>query len=395
MKKLLLSAFVISIGFNSIFAQTKTYAITSEKQGEFQWTAIREIDFKSGEYTKTLISNAIKQDLQLRSSSSGINNNNFISGKGVAAAAYDKVNNRLYFSEMLGNDLKYIDISNSQVNNLTVGITNNSNYSTGAKNTDESNIITRMAFSKSGVGYALTNDANSLIQFNTNANASIINLGAIRDSRKNTSISIHTQCTSWGGDLIGDDYGNLYLITMRNNVFKINISKMEAEFVGVISNLPATFTTNGAAVDDEGNIILSSAVVSDSYFRVNPSTLEASVIKGGKEMYSVSDLANGNLVFQRKPSASNEIIALENNVQVYPNPVINKNINISFNKMNAGNYVVEVADINGKIVKNKSITLNGASTEKINMDKTSSGFYLVRLVDSNGKTVFTKKVVVE
>ena len=158
---------------------------------------------------------------------------------------------------------------------------------------------------------------------------------------------------------------------------------------------PATFTTNGAAVDDEGNIILSSAVVSDSYFKVNPATLEASVIKGGREMYSVSDLANGNLVFQRKPSASNEIIALENNVQVYPNPVINKNINISFNKMNAGNYVVEVADINGKIVKNKSITLNGASTEKISMDKASSGFYLVRLVDSNGKTVFTKKVVVE
>jgi hypothetical protein len=394
MKKLLLFSFLISISFNSIFAQTKTYAITSEKQGEFQWTAIREIDFKSGEYTKTLISNAIKQDIQLRSVTPGVNTNNIISGKGVAAAAYDRVNNRLYFSEMLGNDLKYIDLNNSQVNNLNVGVLNNANYSTGAKNIDESNIITRMAFSKSGVGYALTNDANSLIQFNTDANATIINLGALRDSRKN-NISIHTQCTSWGGDLIGDDYGNLFLVTMRNNVFKIIISKMEAEFIGTITNLPATFTTNGAAADDEGNIILSSAVVSDSYFKVNPSTLEATAIKGGKEMYSVSDLANGNLVFQRKPSSNVEIISLENNVLVYPNPVINKNINISFNKMNAGNYVVEVADINGKIVKNKSVALNGASTEKISMDKTASGFYLVRLVDSNGKTVFTKKVVIE
>ncbi len=395
MKKLLLSAFVISIGFNSNFAQTKTYAITSEKQGEFQWTAIREIDFKSGEYTKTLISNAIKQDVQFRSSSLGVTSSNIISGKGVAAAAYDKVNNRLYFSEMLGNDLKFIDLTNSQVNTLSVGVANNSNYSTGAKNIDESNIITRMAFSKSGVGYALTNDANSLIQFNTDANASIIDLGAIRDSRKNTSISIHTQCTSWGGDLVGDDYGNLYLVTMRNNVFKIIISKMEAEFIGTITNLPATFTTNGAAADDDGNIILSSAVVSDSYFKVNPSTLEASIIKGGKEMYSVSDLANGNLVFQRKPSANDDLISLENNVMVYPNPVINKNINISFNKMIAGNYVVEVADMNGKIIKNKSVNINGASTEKISMDKTSSGFYLIRLVDSNGKTVYTKKVVLE
>ncbi len=395
MKKLLLSAFVISIGLNSVIAQTKTYAITSEKQGEFQWTAIREIDFNSGEYTKTLISNAIKQNVQLRSSASGINNNNFISGKGVAAAAYDKVNNRLYFSEMLGNDLKFIDLNNSQVNELTVGVNLNSNYSTGNKSPDESNVITRMAFSKSGIGYALTNDANTLIQFNTNANASVINLGAIRDSRKNNTISIHTQCTSWGGDLIGDDYGNLYLISMRNNVFKINISKMEAEFIGAISNLPATFTTNGAAADDEGNILLSSAVVSDSYFRVNPSTLEASVIKAGKEMYSVSDLANGNLVFQRKPSASTEILIAENAVMVYPNPVVNKNININFSKLQSGNYVIEVADINGKLVKNKNININGSTSEKISLDKNASGIYLVRVVNANGKTVFTNKVVIE
>ena len=395
MKKLLLFTFIFSFGLQVVFSQTKTYAITSEKQGEFQWTAIREIDFSSGEFTKTLISNAIKQEIQLRSSVAGLNNTNFISGKGVAAAAYDKVNNRLYFSEMLGNELKFIDLANSQVNNLSVDVANNSNYSTGNKSTDESNIITRMAFSKAGVGYALTNDANTLIQFTTDANPVIKNLGAIRDSRKNTSISIHNQCTCWGGDLVGDDYGNLYLISMRNHVFKININKLEAEFVGTITNLPASFTTNGAAADDDGNIILSSASVSDSYFKVNPSTLEASAIKGGKEMFSISDLANGNLVFQRKPSITNELITLENSVTIYPNPVTNKNINLNFNKLASGNYNIEVADINGKVIKNKSVNINGASTERINMEKTSSGFYLVRLVDSNGKTVFTKKVVVE
>ena len=396
MKKLLLSTFLISSTFATVFSQYKTYAITSEKQGEFQWTAIREIDFNSGEFTKTLISNSTKQNMQLRSNNSTANSSNFISGRGVAAAAFDALHNRLYFSEMYGNDLKYIDLNNSTSTDLSVAINSNINYSTGAKNYDESNIITRMAFSKDGSGYALTNDANMFIKFTTDANPQVFQLGALKDSKKNNSISIHNQCTSWGGDLVGDDYGNLYLISMRNNVFKINIGKLEAEFVGVISGLPASFTTNGAAADDNGNIILSSASVSDSYFRVNPSTLVASSIKGGAEMYSVSDLANSNLIYQRKSSTvNNNFITLEDNVSVYPNPVTNNKFTVNFNNVNPGNYTMELADINGKVILNKNVNINGVSNEKLALNNSTVGVYLLRLIDVNGKTSYTKKIVVE
>ena len=396
MKKLLLSTFLISSTFATVFSQYKTYAITSEKQGEFQWTAIREIDFNSGEFTKTLISNSTKQNIQLRSNNSTANSSNFISGRGVAAAAFDALHNRLYFSEMYGNDLKYIDLNNSTSTDLSVAINSNINYSTGAKNYDESNIITRMAFSKDGSGYALTNDANMFIKFTTDANPQVFQLGALKDSKKNNSISIHNQCTSWGGDLVGDDYGNLYLISMRNNVFKINIGKLEAEFVGVISGLPASFTTNGAAADDDGNIILSSASVSDSYFRVNPSTLVASSIKGGAEMYSVSDLANSNLIYQRKSSTvNNNFITLEDNVSVYPNPVTNNKFTVNFNNVNPGNYTMELADINGKVILNKNVNINGVSNEKLALNNSTVGVYLLRLIDVNGKTSYTKKIVVE
>lgn len=396
MKKLLLSTFLISSTFATVFSQYKTYAITSEKQGEFQWTAIREIDFNSGEFTKTLISNSTKQNIQLRSNNSTANSSNFISGRGVAAAAFDALHNRLYFSEMYGNDLKYIDLNNSTSTDLSVAINSNINYSTGAKNYDESNIITRMAFSKDGTGYALTNDANMFIKFTTDANPQVFQLGALKDSKKNNSISIHNQCTSWGGDLVGDDYGNLYLISMRNNVFKINIGKLEAEFVGVISGLPASFTTNGAAADDDGNIILSSASVSDSYFRVNPSTLVASSIKGGAEMYSVSDLANSNLIYQRKSSTvNNNFITLEDNVSVYPNPVTNNKFTVNFNNVNPGNYTMELADINGKVILNKNVNINGVSNEKLALNNSTVGVYLLRLIDVNGKTSYTKKIVVE
>ena len=396
MKKLLLSTFLISSTFATVFSQYKTYAITSEKQGEFQWTAIREIDFNSGEFTKTLISNSTKQNIQLRSNNSTANSSNFISGRGVAAAAFDALHNRLYFSEMYGNDLKYIDLNNSTSTDLSVAINSNINYSTGAKNYDESNIITRMAFSKDGSGYALTNDANMFIKFTTDANPQVFQLGALKDSKKNNSISIHNQCTSWGGDLVGDDYGNLYLISMRNNVFKINIGKLEAEFVGVISGLPASFTTNGAAADDDGNIILSSASVSDSYFRVNPSTLVASSIKGGAEMYSVSDLANSNLIYQRKSSTvNNNFITLEDNVSVYPNPVTNNKFTVNFKNVNPGNYTMELADINGKVILNKNVNINGVSNEKLALNNSTVGVYLLRLIDVNGKTSYTKKIVVE
>ena len=396
MKKLLLSTFLISSTFATVFSQYKTYAITSEKQGEFQWTAIREIDFNSGEFTKTLISNSTKQNIQLRSNNSTANSSNFISGRGVAAAAFDALHNRLYFSEMYGNDLKYIDLNNSTSTDLSVAINSNINYSTGAKNYDESNIITRMVFSKDGTGYALTNDANMFIKFTTDANPQVFQLGALKDSKKNNSISIHNQCTSWGGDLVGDDYGNLYLISMRNNVFKINIGKLEAEFVGVISGLPASFTTNGAAADDGGNIILSSASVSDSYFRVNPSTLVASSIKGGTEMYSVSDLANSNLIYQRKSSTvNNNFITLEDNVSVYPNPVTNNKFTVNFNNVNPGNYTMELADINGKVILNKNVNINGVSNEKLALNNSTVGVYLLRLIDVNGKTSYTKKIVVE
>ena len=150
--------------------------------------------------------------------------------------------------------LKYIDFANSTTNNLNIGVDENERFSTGVKSVDESNIITRMAFANDGVGYALTNDAKSFMRFTTNESSTITNLGEIRDSKRNTSVSIHNQCTSWGGDMIGDIYGNLFLISMRNNVFKINIAKLEAEYIGTITNLPATFTTNGAVADDDGNM---------------------------------------------------------------------------------------------------------------------------------------------
>jgi len=398
MKRLLLPMLALTTGSFASFAQQKTYAITSEKKGEFQWTAIREIDFATGEFTKTLFTKTPQQTAQLRGTNGAtVDNNSFITGRGVAAAAYDKVTNRLYFSEMYGNDLKFVDLNASNEGALSVGTSTDAKYSTGTKKYDESNVITRMAFSNDGVGYALTNDANTLMKFTTGTNPTVINLGGLMDSRKNKDVSIHSQCTSWGGDMVGDIYGNLYLITMRNNVFKINVTKMEAELIGSIKNLPASFTTNGAAADEDGNLVLSSAGDANSYFKVNPSTLEATAIKAGKDMYSVSDLANGNLVYQNRATKTlPSLFTTSSDVSIYPNPAVNKNFTVNFNKLVAGNYSLILTDVNGKAIVSKSVNVNANSTEKVSLPKAAStGVYMLRVVDTKGKTVHTNNIIVE
>ena len=71
------------------------------------------------------------------------------------------------------------------------------------------------------------------------------------DDQANKGVSIHNSCSSYGGDMIADDNGNLYVFSARNHVFKINIESKVATHLGIISGLPTGFTVNGAAVTDE------------------------------------------------------------------------------------------------------------------------------------------------
>ena len=59
-------------------------------------------------------------------------------------------------------------------------------------------------------GYALTNDARHLIRFTTGGLPVIEDLGTLVDDPANDGQSIHLSCTSFGGDMIADDKGNLW-----------------------------------------------------------------------------------------------------------------------------------------------------------------------------------------
>lgn len=383
------------------YAQSnKAYAITAETKGTYNWTAIREIDLSNGNVLNTLYSSTNTKPINYSFiNSEGVANRSLQASSptvnGVAAAAFDAKNNRLYFTPMWGTDLRYIDLN---TNELNVVINNDTRFSTGVR-VNESNVITRMTFAADGNGYALTNDGNQLIQFTADKTPVIKNLGVLIDSKNNHDISVHAQCTSWGGDLIGDAYGNLYLFTYRNHVFKINPNTRIAEHIGQVKNLPSNFTTNGIAVDANGDVFITSAILTTNYYKVNLATLNATaIVKADNDaVYNIADLANENLAYSAaKNSIVDNDIITKNNISVYPNPVVNKTFAIQFDKLPAGKYSIEINDVNGKRVITKTIAINGLQNERLQLPKASSaGLYFIKVLNTNGKTVFNDKVVVQ
>jgi hypothetical protein len=402
MKKTILPIlFCAPICFGSVFAQTnKAFAITSEMKGTIQWNAVKELDLSTGNVVRSIYSPSELKNVVFNFFnekgivSTDVSSLSIPTQNGVAATAFDAKNNRLYFSQMWGNDLRYFDLNS---NELSVVINQDKNYSTGVRN-DESNVITRMTFASNGNGYAITNDGNQLIQFTTDSKPSVTNLGALIDSKKNNGISIHNQCTSWGGDVVADVYGNLYLFTAKNNVFKININTKVAEFIGSVKNIPTNFTINGTAVDTNGDIFVSSAISTENYYTINLSTLQAKPVnKTEASVFNASDLANSNLAYQNtlaKPALEQQ--NSNNNISVFPNPVVNNNFTLQFNTIPKGIYIIQLNDANGKTVVTNKVIINGLQNEIINLPKgISAGLFLLKVSDTKGKNYFSEKIIVQ
>ena len=308
--KFLLSLFIyISL---SSFAQkgNKAFAIMGSGNGDFLWMNIRQIDLSTGNVTKNIFENGItgfemrnaltgeemllKDELNARQTTLP----QYPTATMVAAAAYDQKHDKLFFTPMFLNELRWADLSargdrpkfytlHSQILNLE-------------KVTDEANNFTRMTIAADGNGYMLNNDGNHLIKFTTGKKIIITELGSLTDASSNNHISVHNKCSSWGGDMVADALGNLYLFTANKNVFKINIETKIATHIGSITGLSGVYTLNGAAVDNDDNVIVSSANSLEGYYRVNMKDLSATKLNTTGKIYNASDLASGNLLFQKE-----------------------------------------------------------------------------------------------
>jgi Secretion system C-terminal sorting domain len=405
----------IPLLFNSARAQSDhfAYAVTAVNKGGTEWVALRRLDTRSGEFSNILLNvlennqNASTPSIARLAASRTItapapiaapgNSTAQPNLNGVAAIAYDKKTNRLYYTPMSTDQLRYINLSTMEVN------TESDQYFSKAGKYDPkfAGPISRMVIAPDDFGYTITNDGNHLIRFSTIGTPVMKDLGDLVDDPMNKEMTIHSPCTNSGGDVVADDAGNLFLITGSNKVYKIEIDTRLTTYLTTISGLPAKFTTSGVAVSDEGKLLISSSLYSDAYFIVDPENWTALSSPAALEIYGSADLANSNFLHSKTAANSNLFITKNpdrlNKVRIFPNPVMDDRFSIQFNELPAGTYTIQLANVFGKKVIDQKIQVSGASqTELMQIPKfTAQGFYYVYILDENNKVLGTQKLVVE
>lgn len=414
--KILLTTALIAASFTSMAQTNKAYAITGDGNNDYIWMNIRQIDLGTGQVTKTLFerskTNFLLTDVNSKRTvdqTATANGNIFSSADYptstyVAAAAYDGKSNKLFFTPMRMGELRWLDLNAkgevAEFYTLRSDLLN-------VNPADEATNITRMVIGADGNGYAMSNDGNHFIMFTTGKKPVITNLGNIVDAESNNGTSIHNKCSSWGGDMIADAFGKLYVISANHNVFEIDIKTRIATYKGAIKDLPAGYTTNAAAVNSNGEIVVGSANKFDGYFKLTLADLAAVKIEGSDVKYNASDFANGNLLLQKEADAANRF-TMENSKlpttadaigdsKVYPNPVTNSSFNVLFDGRKEGNYNIILTDLAGRTMLTKSVTVGkGMQTEKVNLNANAAkGVYMVKVIDENNAVIIKEKIVVQ
>jgi len=334
--------------------------------------------------------------------------------------AYDKKHDRLYYTPMSINQLRYIDLKTNKIYYFE-----DEPFGYAGLGGDAGNQITRMVIASDGNGYALTNSADHLLRFTTGKNPEITDLGGLTDDAANGKYSVHSRA-GYGGDIIADASGNIYLITANRNVFKFNIDAKVANYVGTIKGLPQGFTTNGAMVEEQGKIIVASSQCTAGYYRFDLANMEtpAEKVSSNESVFNASDLANGNLAFEKekkkknrkqedvqeeevkKPVVVEEVVtklnpqteAVQNNgIAVYPNPVTNGLVKLSFSDQPAGKYQVQFLDMAGKLISEQEVVVNNKiQIEEFRLPQlVGKGNYLVKISNAQNKISHTTKLVVQ
>jgi hypothetical protein len=376
---------IMTFTFNSVKSQPDhfAYAITAVNKGGSEWVALRKLDTRTGEFSSILLN---MKDI-----------NSQATGSSVAAIAYDRRTNRLYYTPMSIDQLSYIDLFTMK----SFTVSDQFFSKAGKYELKNDGPVNRMVIAPDDYGYTITNDGTHLIRFTTNGSPILTDLGDLVDDPLNKEMTIHSICSNSGGDLVADDAGHLYLITGFNKVFKVDIATRMASYLGTVSGLPTKFTTSGVAVSEDGKqLFVSSSVYSDAYFLVDPETWNASPSQTTHEIYESADLANSNVLFTKTTNSNLFISKFPenlNNIRIFPNPVLDDEVSIQFNELPPGHYTIQLADALGSRVIEQKATITGhGQTETMHIPGyTAQGFYYIRITDEKNNVVGTQKLVVE
>jgi hypothetical protein len=415
--KILLTAGLLASAFaTNAQDANRGFAITGDGHNDYMWMNIRQVDLGTGQVTKSIFDRnktnytitdvAAKKTLNQTTVNDGTayGASQYPTASFVAAAAYDRRSEKLFFVPMRMGQLRWMDanIKNDAPAFYGVEIPN---YKPSISS-DENNNITRMVIASDNNGYAITNDGNHVYKFTTGKNPTITDLGALVDAAENKGLSVHNKCSSWGGDMIADAFGKLYIISASRSVFVVDVNTLVTTYKGTIGGLPANYTTNGAAVDADGDVILSSATAFVGYYKLNMKDLSTTKMEGSDVVYNASDLASGNLLYQAEAdqaransfanvaSPTTKIVAADNTV--FPNPVTGATFNVMLAGKYQGTYTVVVADLAGRALQTTKTTIaKGQQLQKVNLsNRPTAGTYLVKVLDEKGAEILSDRVVI-
>jgi hypothetical protein len=429
MMKNLLFIVACSLSLVSIAQQgsQKTFLISSPK-GSLNYVNITAVDIHAGKLITDIYNpskNYVYRSSGFRSYLS-LQKNIFLDNTGatyidtlrtpmggaVACTAYDQKTNRLFFVPQHLSELRYIDLNQpdpsfTYLDNQSLNLLHNPD--------DVANQITRMTIASDGFGYALTNDGEHLIKFTTEGTPVIQDLGVLIDKPTN-QVFVRSSCSSWGGDMVADANGNLYLISQFNHLFKISLPSKVCEYMGYISFLPPSFNTNGATVDENGDLILSCGSSLDKgippFYKVtNWSYLQAAPLEENNMGWgNISDMASSNFLFQKSTAAAPAtttatIIKTAEAPKVplptytiYPNPVSHGKFTIkTTNIAEKGEYKMMVLDLTGRSVMEGKMNLGLKSNTNsfIFPSQEAKGTYMVLIVDYFNRTVYSQLLLVQ
>lgn len=408
MKKKILLPFLLLFITNSLVAQRSSliYAI-SAPDNQTNWENIQLLNSKQGVVLQTVFDPS-KQKLSVTDAVSNTPVTSTANGKPigptattVAAAAFDEAKQRFFYIPLRIPELRWADMrqpSSPKFFTLTSPVLSQLNME------DAANHITRMVIGADGYGYAATNDGNHIYRFSTGKTPVLVDLGNLVDVAGNGQVSVHSQCSSWGGDMVAGTDGLLYLISHRKYVFSIDPSNRMTTYMGVINGLPENFNVNGAAVDQEGRVLMSCSYGNQPYYHLDLETLTAQpAYKEDTKRINASDLASGNLA--TRPAINNgqyvvdrSPFALENQkIAMFPNPVTEHRFQLNFEETGTGIHTIQVLDLSGKIMFNKTVNVSGPGQyEGVELKQTiTKGLYLVKVLNQDEKTVYTSKFIVQ
>jgi hypothetical protein len=130
--------------------------------------------------------------------------------------------------------------------------------------------------------------------------------------------------------------------------------------------------------------------------------LSATKLPTTSQVFNASDLASSYLLNQNEVMMDKAPLPRLDEIgnrfiTIYPNPVSDGQLKISFDKPVAGEYKIELSDLQGRLIDYKKVYIKSAGQLEVFKfhAKIPGGLYLIKVTDTDSKSIFSDKLIIE